>query len=74
MAVFSLTKHQNGYEKEELILQCPLKFNSAIASGDSEYTRDKCAWWMIQQRACAVNVSARVYGYVQSSNIKPFKP
>jgi hypothetical protein len=70
--VFSLTKHQNGYKNEnrELILQCPFKFNSAISSGDCECTKDKCALWMIQQHACAINVSARVYGYVQANNNK----
>lgn len=72
--IFSLTKHQEGYKKEEydsLKLQCPFKFNSAVTSGDCECTKNKCALWMIQQRACAINVSARVYGYVQSANYKP---
>ena len=73
MAVFSL-KHQNGKEKEELTLQCPVKFNGAVQSGNCECTKDKCAWWMIQQKACAVNVNARIYGYVQTANMKPFKP
>jgi hypothetical protein len=69
--VFSLSKHQNGYVKEEeFILQCPFKFNSAVTTGDCECTKGKCALWMIQQRACAINVSARVYGYVQSANRK----
>lgn len=70
--IFSLTKHQNEYKKE-LILQCPFKFNSAIASGDCECTKDKCALWMIHQRACAFNVQARVYQYVQAANNNPIK-
>jgi hypothetical protein len=70
--IFSLTKHQKNYKREnELILKCPFKFNSAVTSGDSECIKDKCALWMIQQRACAINVSARVYGYVQANNNKP---
>ena len=73
--IFSLTKHQDGYEKEKeyksLTLQCPFKFNSVVKSGDCECTKDKCALWMIQQRACAINVSARVYGYIQTANNKP---
>ena len=70
--VFSLTKHQDGYKNEnrDLVLQCPFKFNSAVINGDCECTKDKCALWMIQQRACAINVSARVYGYVQANNNK----
>jgi len=67
--IFNLTKHQDGYKREkEFTLQCPFKFNSAVTSGDSKCTKDKCAFWMIQQRACAINVSARVYGYVQAAN------
>jgi hypothetical protein len=69
--IFSLSKHQNGFKPEKAFtLQCPFKFNSAVTSGDCGCTKEKCALWMIQQRACAFNVQARVYAYVQSANNK----
>lgn len=55
-----------GYEpkKEKFIIKCPLKFG--YPEMEQECIGDKCAWWMIHQRACAVNVNARSYGYIKN--------
>ena len=47
-------------------IQCPLKFNTPELG--VECIQDKCAWWMITQRACAINVNARIYGFVKTDH------
>jgi hypothetical protein len=61
--IYSLTKHVETV-KEYFKIECPMRFNLA----NKECIRDRCALWMIKQRACAVNVQARVYGYVQTEH------
>lgn len=54
--------------EKENIIKCPLKFNTPEL-GEGCIT-DLCAWWMIQQNACAINVNARIYGYVKTDHEK----
>lgn len=49
-------------EEKKCRIKCPLKF------GYPEIEQNciglKCAWWMPIQKACAVNVNARSYGFI----------
>jgi hypothetical protein len=53
-------KHQNNK------IKCPLKF--AYPEIEQECIGSKCAWWMPIQRACAINVNARSYGYLKNKD------
>lgn len=57
--------YEPKYEPKNKI-KCPLKFS--YPEIEQECICDKCAWWMIVQRACAVNVNARSYGFIQNQN------
>lgn len=54
--IFSLNKHTEN--KNKLKIECPLKFNTPECG--TECIGINCAWWMTIQRACAVNVNARI--------------
>lgn len=43
--------------KNDLNIVCPMRFT--IPELGIECLQEKCAWWMIQQKACAINVGAR---------------
>lgn len=45
------------YETNKLKIECPLKY--AMPEIKVRCTQEKCAWFMIIQRACAINVLAR---------------
>lgn len=58
-----------GYEPkrpEKFRIKCPLKLS--YPEIEQECIGDKCAWWMVIQKACAINVNARSYGYLQNQN------
>lgn len=59
---FNPKKPENNYNK----IECPLKFSTPELG--TECIQESCAWFMINQRACAVNVNARIYGYVKSDH------
>lgn len=52
---YSLKKHTDykGFR-----IECPYKF--CTPELDTECIKDKCAFWMPIQRACAINVQARI--------------
>ena len=54
--IYSVTKHTKN--KGSFEIQCPLKY-SAPENG-IECVQEKCAWWMPIQKACAINVNARI--------------
>ncbi|GEM_PF-4545655 len=75
---FSINKHVEKRNSEEIpkrnmfVVECPLKF--CVPENGMECIGENCGWWMPIQRACAVNVSARSYGYIKEQNIqnKPY--
>jgi len=52
---YSTTKHT---ENNKLKIECPLKFSTPECG--TECIRINCAWWMPIQKACAINVNARI--------------
>lgn len=54
--------------KPKFKIECPLKFN--VPEIETECIRENCAWWMMHQKACAVNVNARIYSYVKNDHEK----
>ena len=66
MQQFSEKHIEKQFREHDLVLECPLKFSTPECG--VQCIKDGCAWWMIQQRACAINVNARSYGYIQNSN------
>jgi hypothetical protein len=46
---------------------CPLKFANPLKKDDNDFYCEgiDCAWWMINQKACAINVVARLSGYLK---------
>ena len=44
-------------------IQCPLKFNTP--ENGTECITEKCAFWMPIQKACAINVIARIHGLMK---------
>jgi hypothetical protein len=53
---YSTTKHaENG---NVFKIQCPLKFSTPECG--TECIGINCAWWMPIQKACAINVNARI--------------
>lgn len=57
--------------KNKLKIECPLRFT--VPEIGTECITDKCAWWMINQRACAINVLARISGYIKGKFEIPLK-
>jgi hypothetical protein len=60
--IYSYEKHTNGkrllINPNKLKIICPMKFS--IPENGIECDQEKCAWWMIIQKACAINVNARI--------------
>lgn len=50
-----------AYEPEEYVF-CPMT--------KSECRKHKCAWWMVIQHACAVEVLARIHGILKEEQFK----
>lgn len=67
--VFSIAKHVERQNKNRLEIECPLKYS--IPENGVECVQEKCAWFMIMQRACAVNVNARNKNYTPYQPAKP---
>jgi hypothetical protein len=59
IGIYSFEKHTKQQNPNKLKIECPLRFN-APESG-TECIQEYCAWWMIIQKACAINVNARQY-------------
>lgn len=49
---------------KKIRIKCPLKF--AYPEIEQDCIGDKCAWFMPIQKACAINVNARSYGYLKN--------
>jgi hypothetical protein len=55
---YSMTKHYTTLDAHELKIQCPLKY--CTPENGIDCVQEKCAWFMILQHACAINVQARI--------------
>jgi hypothetical protein len=60
---YSITKHctkenVTAHFQHELKIQCPLKY--CTPENGIDCVQEKCAWFMILQHACAINVQARI--------------
>lgn len=67
-----------GYEPEyhqKIKIFCPLKLANPRKEDNSDLFCEgiDCAWWMINQRACAINVLARISGYIKGKFEIPLK-
>jgi hypothetical protein len=55
---YSINKHVKNRVNNWIIIQCPMKFS--VPENGVECIQEKCAWFMPVQKACAINVLARI--------------
>lgn len=53
----------NKKNNKKINIKCPLKFG--YPEIEQECIGNLCAWFMPIQKACAVNVNSRSYGYIK---------
>ena len=60
---YSISKHT---ENNRIKKECPLKYSTP--ENGVYCVQEDCAWFMIKQHACAINVSARIYFTPKNTN------
>jgi hypothetical protein len=56
--IYSQNKHVESLNHNKLRIECPLKYS--VPENGIECVQEKCAWFMMIQKACAINVQARI--------------